>query len=84
MLDAGVYVTIQDDSDSDFQEVLSRSSSKGKKSFLRKENYSPPQDPTPPSQNLGIYLKISPDILFEIKKIPLLRVAILKLLKCSL
>ena len=52
-----------------------------KKKISPIKNNSPFHDPTLPSQNLGIYLKISPDISFEVKKIALLRVAIFKLLK---
>jgi len=45
------------------------------------KNYFPPFDPTPPSQSLGIDLKISPITPFEIKKIALSKLAIFKLLK---
>ena len=53
---------------------------KGKKISPIKNN-SAPQDPTLPSQKIGIYLKITADTPFEIKKIALLRVAIFELLK---
>ena len=80
MVEVGAYVTIQDDNENEFQEVLSRNSKKRKKISPIK-NITPPHDPTFPSQNLGIYLKITPYTHFEIKKIALLRVAIFKVLK---
>lgn len=80
MVEVGAYVTIQDETENEFQEVLSRNSKKRKKISPIKNN-TPSHNPTFPSQNLGIYLKITPDTPFEIKKVALLRVAIFKMLK---
>ena len=53
---------------------------KKEKNFPIKNN-SPSLDPAPPSQNLGIYLKISPYTTFEINMITLIWVAVFKFLK---
>ena len=71
MVDVGAFVTIHDETENDFEESLSRSSIKKEKISPIKNN-SPPLVPTPPLQNLGIYLKISSDTPFEINKKTLL------------
>jgi hypothetical protein len=77
MISVGANVTIDDNG---FQEVLSRSSKKRKKTSPIK-SISPPPVQVSPSQNLGIYLKITPNTPFEITKITTIRVAIFKMLK---
>ena len=74
MVEVRAFVTINDENENDFQEVQKSRSSKKKEKI---SNNSPPLAPTPPSQSLGIYLKISPRTAFEINKTTLIRVAIL-------
>ena len=64
----GAFVTIHDENEIEFREVLSRSSKKKEKKSAWSKT-TPCHDPIPPSQNLGIHFKISPDTPFEINKI---------------
>jgi hypothetical protein len=77
MTSVGANVAIDDNG---FQEVLSRSSKK-RKNFSPIKIIFPPPAQDSPSQNLGIFLKISPNTPFEITKITTIRVVIFKLLK---
>jgi hypothetical protein len=65
----------------DFKRSFLGAPKKKEKKNLPIKSISPPPAQASPSQNLGIYIKIFPNIPFEITKITTIRVAIFKLLK---